>query len=98
MDEPEKTPRIVRAITPDDLHASETAHARAASPAELLAGRVRGKRSDGGTEQLEVVVEYCAGPTGSRRFTVDIGVGAPLVIPAEPPVEEWLLSCELAWM
>ncbi|MFG1925900.1 hypothetical protein [Cryptosporangium sp. NPDC048952] len=93
MTEPEKTPRIVRVITPDDLHASETAHARSASPAELLAGRV----SDGGSEQLEVVVEYCEGPTGTREFTVDIGAGAPLTIPAEPPVEEFLLGRGVAW-
>jgi len=95
--EPEKTPRIVRVVTPEDARASDSAHARAASPAELLAGRMSGQRSDGGTEQVEVVVEYCAGPTGARRFSVDIGVGAPLVVPAEPAVEDWLLSRGMAW-
>ena len=88
MTEPEKTPRIVRVITPEDHHAVETTHARTASPAELLAGKVRG----GEAEHVEVVVEYCEGPTGTHQFTVDLGDGAPLVIPAEPPVEEWLLA------
>ncbi|GAA0275577.1 hypothetical protein [Cryptosporangium japonicum] len=88
MTEPEKTPRIVRVITPQDHHAAETVHSRTASPAELLAGKVRG----GEAEHVEVVVEYCEGPTGHRQFTVDLGDGVPLLVPAEPPVEEWLLE------
>jgi hypothetical protein len=96
-DEAPLNPRIVRIATADDPHAAESHHARSALPAELIAGTLTGRRQDGTTERLEAFIRVCGGPHGSQEFTVDLGSGHPLAVPAEPAVDEWLHSQGLTW-
>ncbi|TQS45368.1 hypothetical protein [Cryptosporangium phraense] len=96
-DEAVLNPRIVRIATADDPHAVESHHARSVSPGEMIAGTLVGRREDGSTERVEAFVRVCGGPHGTNEFTIDLGNGKPLSVPAEPQVEEWLRSQPLTW-
>ncbi|MFI5953699.1 hypothetical protein [Cryptosporangium sp. NPDC051539] len=96
-DEAPLNPRIVRIATADDPHAAESHHARSAAPGEMIAGTLVGRRDDGTTERVEVFVRVCGGPHGANEFTIDLGNGSPLSVPAEPQVEEWLERQPLTW-